>query len=375
MIELPVWAEIDLGALSHNISEIRRVIPPETGIMAVVKANAYGHGAVEVSKAALSAGAARLAVARSSEGLELRRAGIEEPILVLGYTPPGQIRDTAAHMLEQTVYGADYAREVNREARRSRLSLAVHIKVDTGMGRLGVVAGAASSIDEIKEIAGQDHLRLSGIFTHLACADSWDKDFTLSQLDKFTGLLADLRREGIVFPLVHTANSAAIIGHPLSCFNLVRAGISMYGLYPSEEVEACRLSLRPVMSMKTRVAQVKRVPAGFPVSYGSTYVTERETIIATLSVGYADGFSRLLSSRGQALVRGRRAPVVGRVCMDQCMADVAGIPGVSPGDEVVLFGRQGEEFISVEEVAGLMGTINYEVVSTLSARVPRIYKS
>lgn len=374
MTELPVWAEIDLGALTHNISEMRRVIPPEAGIMAVVKANAYGHGAVEVARAALSGGAARLAVARTSEGLELRQAGIEEPILVLGYTPPGQIRDTAAHMLEQTVYGVDYAREVDREARRAGLGLAVHIKVDTGMGRLGVVAGTASAVGEIKEIAGLDHLRVAGIYSHLACADSFDKSFTRSQLAKFTGLLADLRREGLDFPLVHTANSAAIIDHPESCFNLVRAGISMYGLYPSGEVDAHRLSLRPVMSLKTRVAQVKRVPAGFPVSYGRTFITERETIIATVSVGYADGYSRQLSSRGQVLVRGRRAPVVGRVCMDQCMIDVSGIPGVSPGDEVVLFGRQGEEFIPVEELAGLLGTINYEVVSTLSARVPRVFK-
>lgn len=374
MVELPVWAEIDLSALSHNISEIRRVIPPEAGIMAVVKANAYGHGAVEVARTVLSEGSARLAVARTSEGLELRREGIEAPILVLGYTPPVQIRDTAVNNLEQTVYGSDYAREVNQEAGRAGLSMAVHIKVDTGMGRLGVVAGTASAVDEIKEIAGQDHLRVVGIYTHLACADSSDKTFTLTQLDKFTRLLTDLRREGLDFPLVHTANSAAIIDHPESCFNLVRAGISMYGLYPSEEVDTSRLKLRPVMSLKTRVTQVKKVPAGFPVSYGSTFITERETFIATLPVGYADGYSRRLSSRGQALVRGKRAPVVGRVCMDQCMIDVAGIPGVSPGDEVVLFGRQGEEYIPVEEVASLMGTINYEVVSTMAARVPRVYK-
>jgi alanine racemase len=375
MTDLPVWVEIDLAALTHNLREIKGIIPAETEIMAVVKANAYGHGAVEVAKAALAGGAARLAVARSSEGLELRRAGIDKPILVLGYTPPELVREVVLHNLEQAVFCAAYAREINRVARREGFNITVHIKTDTGMGRLGVVAGSASAVDEIKEIAGLDRLRTVGIYTHLACADSADKTHTRAQLQKYAGLLEDLRREGFYFPLVHSANSAAMIDHPESCYNLVRAGIAMYGLRPSDEVEAPNLSLRPVMSFRTRVAQVKRVPAGFPVSYGCTYVTEKETVIATLSVGYADGYSRLLSSRGQVLVRGKRAPVVGRVCMDQCMIDAGDIPGVSPGDEVVLFGRQGEAFIPVEEVAGLMGTINYEVVSTLSARVPRVYKN
>ncbi|MFZ5633196.1 MAG: alanine racemase [Bacillota bacterium] len=373
MIDLPAWAEIDLGAVSHNIREIRRVTDPRAEVMAVVKANAYGHGAVEVSRAALANGATRLAVARSAEGIELRRAGIGAPILVLGYTPPGLIREVVEYSLEQTVYGVEYALMVNKQAAGMGVKVPVHIKIDTGMGRLGVMAGSGSSVAEVKKIAALPHLEPAGIFTHFAAADSADKSFTARQWESFTGIIADLSREGLEFPLKHCANSAAILDLPESCLNLVRAGIILYGLYPSMEVSRQKVDLRPVMFFKTRVAQVKEVPAGFSVSYGCTYITEKATVIATLPVGYADGYSRRLSSRGEVLIRGRRAPVVGRVCMDQCMVDVGNIPGVVSGDEVVLFGRQGDRVLAVEEVAGWIGTINYEVVCLVGARVPRIY--
>lgn len=373
MIELPAWAEVDLNALSHNVSEICRAAGPRAEVMAVVKANAYGHGAIEVAKTSLASGAARLAVARSAEGAELRRAGIRAPILVLGYTPPGLIRDIVEYNLEQTVYGRDYAHAVNEQAARLGVKIPVHVKIDTGMGRIGVVAGAVSADDEIKEIVAQPNLDAVGIFTHFAAADSADKTYTISQWESFIELLDRLSRDGLEFSIKHCANSAAIMDLPETCLNLVRAGIILYGLYPSGEVNRSRVNLMPVMSFKTRVAQVKAVPPGFSVSYGCTYVTEKATIIATLPVGYADGYSRRLSSKGEVLIRGRRAPVVGRVCMDQCMVDAGDIKGVAPGDEVVLFGRQGDLVLPVEELAGLIGTINYEVVCMVGARVPRIY--
>lgn len=373
MIELPAWAEVDLNALSHNVGEICRAAGPRAEVMAVVKANAYGHGAVEVSKTALASGATRLAVARSAEGVELRRAGILAPILVLGYTPPGLIRDIVEYDLEQTVYGRDYALAVNQQAARLGVKIPVHIKIDTGMGRIGVVSGTGFAAGEVKEIAAQPNLDAVGIFTHFAAADSADKTYTLSQWESFAELLAKLSRLGLEFSLKHCANSAAILDLPETCLNLVRAGIILYGLYPSSEVNRHNIKLKPVMSFKTRVAQVKAVPQGFSVSYGCTYITEKATVIATLPVGYADGYSRQLSSKGGVLIRGRRAPVVGRVCMDQCMVDVGNIPGVVSGDEVVLFGRQGDHMLPVEELAGWIGTINYEVVCMVAARVPRIY--
>lgn len=373
MIELPAWAEVNLNDLSYNVGEICRAAGPRAEVMAVVKANAYGHGAVEVSKTALASGATRLAVARSAEGMELRRAGIRAPILVLGYTPPGLIRDIAEYDLEQTVYGRDYALAVNQQAARMGAKIPVHIKIDTGMGRIGVVAGTGSAVGEVKEIAAQPNLEAVGIFTHFAAADSADKTYTLSQWECFVDLLAHLSREGLEFSLKHCANSAAILDLPETCLNLVRAGIIMYGLYPSGEVNRFNVNLKPVMSLKTRVAQVKTVPQGFSISYGCTYITEKATVIATLPVGYADGYSRQLSSKGEVLIRGSRAPVVGRVCMDQCMVDVGNIPGVVSGDEVVLFGRQGDQVLPVEELAGWIGTINYEVVCMVGARVPRIY--
>lgn len=373
MIDVPAWAEIDLKALANNIREVRRVTDQRAEVMAVVKANAYGHGAVEVSRTVLAGGATRLAVARSAEGAELRRAGIEAPILILGYTPEGLIPEVAEYGLEQTVYSVEYARRVNDRAAALGVKIPVHIKIDTGMGRLGVVAGTGSGASSVKEIASLPHLEPVGIFTHFAAADSADKSYTLTQWEKFTGILEQLRREGLEFPLRHCANSAAVIDMPESALNMVRAGIILYGLYPSPEVNMQRVDLKPVMSFKTRVAHVKEVPAGFSVSYGCTYKTERRSVIATIPVGYADGYSRRLSSKGEVLIRGRRAPVVGRVCMDQCMVDVSDIPGIEYGDEVLLFGRQGDRLLPVEDVAGWIGTINYEVVCMVAARVPRLF--
>jgi alanine racemase len=370
---IPVWAEIDLDALAGNISEARRLTSPTAKIMAVVKANGYGHGAVEVSRTVLAGGADWLGVARLDEGLTLREAGIGAPILILGYLPPEQSADLVRSSLSQAVYTSDMALALAAAASAEGTRAKVHLKIDTGMGRIGWVAGPGA-VREILILARNRHLEIEGIFTHFASADLADKGYTKEQLAKFTGLIEELRRNGLEIPIKHAANSAALMEMPETHLDMVRAGIILYGLYPSEEVDRSRIKLRPVMSLKAKVAFVKKVPAGFKVSYGCTYTTENETVIATLPLGYADGYSRLLSSKGCALLHGRLAPVVGRVCMDQIMVDVGHIPGIAAGDEAVLIGRQGDQEITADEIAGLLGTINYEVVCMVSHRVPRVYK-
>jgi alanine racemase len=369
---IPVWAEINLDALASNMSEIRRITSASAKVMAVVKANGYGHGAVEVSRTVLASGADWLGVARVDEGLTLREAGIEAPILILGYLPAEQSSDVVRGRLSQAVYTRDMALALAEAASAGGTRARIHLKIDTGMGRIGWVAGP-DAVREILELAVNPHLEVEGIFTHFAAADLTDKGYTKEQYLKFTGLIEELRRNGIEIPIKHAANSAALMEMPETHLDLVRAGIIVYGLYPSDEVDQSLIELRPVMSLKAKVAYVKEVPAGFKVSYGCTYTTEKSTVIATLPLGYADGYSRLLSSKGCALIHGQRAPVVGRVCMDQIMVDVGHIPGVKVGDEAVLIGRQGDQEITADDVAGMLGTINYEIVCMVSHRVPRIH--
>ena len=376
----PIWAEIDLEAIAHNISEIRNAVGFGPQIMAVVKANAYGHGAVEVAQASLRAGASWLGVARVAEGIELREAGIAAPILVLGTSPPECASELLAWDLRQTVSGLDDARALARHARNQDKTLQVHLKVDTGMGRLGLLAGpelggdfdaAGEEVAAIQQLSG---IALEGIFTHFACADSRDKSSASRQWQRFTDFLETLDTRSLPrIPVRHAANSASIIDLPRTHLDLVRAGIMLYGLYPSAEVDHAGVRLKPAMTVKARISQVKDVPAGFCVSYGSTYTTPAPTRIATVPVGYADGYTRLLSSQAHMVVHGQRVPVVGRVCMDQTLLDVGGLPEVAAGDEVVLLGSQGEACVSADELAELTGTINYEIVSTLMARVPRIF--
>jgi alanine racemase len=379
------WAEIDLDAITHNLREVRRVCRPQARIMAVVKADAYGHGASAVARTVLENGADTLGVARAEEGLALRRAGIRAPSLVFGYSSPEQAGELLEHDLTKTIFSLEQAQHLSAVAGSRRQRLKAHLKIDTGMGRLGVVAGPAArggveevglmqrATEQVSAIARLPFLEIEGIYTHFAAADGADKASARRQLALFHEFLARLRRLGLWFPLRHAANSAAIIDLPETHLDMVRAGIMLYGFYPSAEVNRERVELRPAMQLKARVAQVREVPAGFRVSYGSTYEAPRLTRLATVTVGYADGYNRLLSSRGSMLVRGCRAPVVGRVCMDQTVLDVGRIEGVRPGDEVVVFGRQGNECIAVEEIAVATGTINYEIVSTITARVPRLY--
>jgi alanine racemase len=379
-----IWSEIDLKAISHNVRELRRITSPGSRLMAVVKANGYGHGAVEVTLAALENGADCIGVARMVEGLHLRRAGITAPILILGYTPPEHSETLVAHRLTQTVYTFEAAETLSEAAVRLQTRAKVHIKVDTGMGRLGLLPdsprisllgkhlpGNAQRV--IESISRLPRVEMEGIFTHFAAADSRDKTYTLQQLERFLEFLDKLKVHGLEFPLRHAANSAALIDLPETHLDMVRPGISLYGFYPSGEVNRERVSLTPAMMLKTRVIQVKMVPAGFHVSYGLTYQTENPTIIATVSVGYADGLNRLLSSRGQMLVRGSRAQIAGRICMDLTLLDVGHIPEVSIGDEVVIFGSQGQECIPVEEMAEALNTIHYEIVTSLASRVERVF--
>lgn len=372
MSKVPVWAEIDLGSIAHNIQEIRRVTAPSAKVMAVVKANGYGHGAVEVSRAALANGAGWLGVARVAEGMALREAGIDAPVLILSYIPPEQSVEVVHHDLSQAVYTRDMALALAEAAAREGKRARVHFKVDTGMGRIGWQAGSGA-VNEILELARNPHLEIEGVFTHFAASDEADKGYTLEQFHRFMEITEALRKNGLEIPVKHAANSAAIMEMPETHLDMVRAGIIVYGLYPSDEVDHSRIDLHPAMSLKAKVAYVKEVPAGFKVSYGCTYTTSKPTVIATLPLGYADGYSRRLSSRGEALLNGQRVPVVGRVCMDQIMVDAGHIPGVKMGDEAVLIGRQGDDEISADEVAKKLGTINYEVTCMVSYRVPRVY--
>lgn len=378
-----VRAEIDLKAIAHNIKELRRITHPNARLMGVVKANGYGHGAIEVARCALQNGAEVLGVARVEEAMRIREAGIEVPILIFGYTLPELTADLLEYDLTQTVYTYASAQELSQTATALKKKIKIHLKVDTGMGRLGLlpqnfqhensVVINADAIEESLAIAGLNGLELEGIFTHFATADSADKAYAEDQLDLFMNFLNRLRKAGLEPPVRHAANSAALIDMPQSHLDMVRPGIASYGLYPSDEVNKKHIPLKPAMALKARIIHLKKVPAGFKVSYGSTHQTPKATTIATIPIGYADGLNRLLSSRGQMLVHGQRVPIVGRVCMDLTMLDVGHIDTVQVGDEVVIFGQQGSDSITVDEIASSLKTINYEIVSTITDRVPRIY--
>ena len=379
-----VWAEVDLEAIAHNVRELRRITDPGADLMAVVKANAYGHGVIEVTRKALENGADSLGVARIEEGIELRKAGFKESVLIFGYTPPALAHKLIAFDLTQTVWSYKTAQALSEVAVSSNKQINVHLKVDTGMGRLGLLPDCrrppvteqnliGNAIREVESISSLAGLELEGVYTHFATADSSDKTYAGKQFEIFVDFSNELRRAGMNPPLCHAANSAAIIDMPETHLDMVRAGIAIYGLYPSDDVNKRRIVLKPAMTLKSKIVHLKKVSPGFKVSYGSTYQSPKSTTIASIPVGYADGFNRLLSSRGHMLVRGRRAPIVGRVCMDQTMLDVGHIPDVNLENEVVIFGRQGDGFITVDEIAASLNTINYEIVSALTARVPIIY--
>ena len=360
------WAEIDFRALESNVRLVRKIT--STSIMAVVKANAYGHGAVPTAKAALRGGAEWLAVARPEEGLQLRHAGLKAPILILGYTPPAMVNSAISHNLSMTVWKAEQVDFAAEEAARIEKYARLHLKVDTGMNRLGVSPNETEALAH--KIKNQKGVILEGIFTHFARADERDTSPTDKQANIFHALLDRLEENHLLPQWVHAANSAAALVRPNERFSLVRLGIAMYGLHPSQEIPLPH-GFSPVLSWKAVLSHVKTVPPGSGISYGHRYVTKGYERIGTIPVGYADGYRRL--DGNIVLIGGKRAPVIGRVCMDQIMVQLDSIPDAKAGDEVVLIGIQGDEHISAEEVANIWGTINYEVVCAIGARVPRIF--
>jgi Alr-MurF fusion protein len=365
----PTWVEIDLDAIAGNTRRVKEIVGPGVELMAVLKADAYGHGAVKVARTALNNGAGMLGVASLSEAVVLREAGNTAPVLILGYTPAWQAREAILRDVRVTVYDLDIARALDRAAADLGATVRVHVKVDTGMGRLGLLPDEVGAFFDA--IRGLEHVQVEGIFTHFSVADSEDKAYTRDQLSKFEQVLAALAQDHPPPQYVHAANSAGTLSIPEARFNLVRVGIALYGLDPSPD-EPLPGGFQPALAWKSTVAQAKTLPPGSSIGYGRAYVTTGEERIAIIPVGYADGFRRAPQHWGEVLVKGQRAPIVGRISMDQAAVNVTHIPDVRIGDEVVLIGRQGDERITAEDVATRLGTINYEVVSAILARVPRM---
>ena len=369
----PTWAEIDLDNLAHNFRVTKAEIGPEVSIMLAVKANAYGHGAVRCARALEGAGARWFGVALPEEGVELRDAGVQAPILCLGSFWEGQQEMVVSRELTPVIFREDTLRQLDAAARAAGKVIDYHLKVDTGMGRLGVPASRLENF--LDATRGLENVRLDGVMTHFAAADDpLQSDFTNGQMQLFERAVELLRRRGHKPRWIHMANSAAAHAYSQARGNLIRPGAIIYGLWRDSTNRSVQpLGWRPVLSLHTRVALLKTVPKGVPLGYGCTFVTERESRIATLPIGYNDGLRRGLTNLGRVLVRGEFAPIAGRISMDFTMVDVTGIEGVEPGDEVIIIGRQGEREITAEEVAASLGTISYEITCGISSRVPRIY--
>jgi alanine racemase len=366
----PTWAEVSLGALKHNFKELQK-LAKGSEVLPVVKANAYGHGLVPVSKAFLQAGAKFLAVAFVQEGMALRQAGLKTPILVLTPTSPGEIPTLLKNKLIPQVSSADGAKEISKAARKLRLgSVAVHVKIDTGMARVGVqVSRVIQEIEAIRRVPG---IQIQGVYTHLATADWTDPLYAWKQITLFRQALEKINRHGVA-PATHVANSAALITYyPQSKGTWVRPGIALYGVYPNPKMKN-RIKLIPVMQVKTKILHTKILEKGESVSYGRTYKAKKKIKVATLGMGYADGLMRSLSNKGYFLIKGKKVPVIGTVCMDMTMVDVSHLPGVKVGDVATFFGRDGKAFLPVEEQAERAGTISYELLCAVGERVPRIY--
>ncbi|MCR5791072.1 MAG: alanine racemase [Lachnospiraceae bacterium] len=368
-----VRAEISLSAFHHNIAEIQKKCRPETKLLAVIKTNAYGHGAERLAKEleplSFTFG---YAVATAEEALALREAGLKKPILILGYTFPEDHEALIRAEVRPAVFTLAAAEELNKTAEKLARKANIHLKVDTGMGRIGLSCDE-EGLSIARSIAALSHISIEGIFTHFSRADETDQAFAYLQFQRFTDFCDKLLKEGISIPIRHCANSAAIATMPDTSLSLSRAGIILYGLYPSDAVGEEKISLEPLMSLKSSIVYIKELLPGAPISYGGTFVTTKKTRVATIPVGYGDGYPRMLSGKGEVLIRGKRAPILGRVCMDQFMADVTDIPEASLYDEVVLMGRQGNERITAEELGALSGRFNYELVCDISGRVPRVY--
>lgn len=372
------WADINMDAIDHNFRAIRNALKPGVKMCCVVKADAYGHGAPMVAREYQRLGADWFAVSNLEEAIQLRRCAITRPILILGYTPPQNAEELSELNISQTVLSLDYARQLSRYAQEANVTVNIHLKVDTGMSRIGFLyqnpERDESSLDEMETAARLPGLAPEGIFTHFAVSDDGDQgeNFTLAQYDYFRKAVEAMEARGLHFAVRHCANSGAVLDYPELQLDMVRPGIILYGMEPSESIRH-PLDLQPAMELKTVISQKKEIPAGATVSYGRTFTASQGTVVATVPIGYADGYPRHFSGKAQMLVRGKRAPIIGRVCMDQLMLDVTEIPGVEEGDVVTVFGRDGEAFLPVDELAALNDTIHYEMVCLVGKRVPRIY--
>ncbi len=364
--------EVNLDNLVYNLSQIKENIRPPAELMGIVKADAYGHGALYMSKALVEQGIKRLGVAILDEAVELRKGDIDVPILVMGYTPVGSFDKILKFDITPTLYSYGDALTLSELAMKKGKRAKVHVKLDTGMGRIGMIPDE-KSLDIVSNMYKLPGIIIEGIFTHFSVADERDKTYTEGQYKKFTDFVSALRQRGTNIPICHAGNSAACIDLPDTHLDLVRPGIILYGIYPSDEVKKERVSLKPLATLKAKVSHVKTIPADTSVGYGRKYISTGERVIATLPIGYADGYTRLLSGKASVLIHGKRAPLAGNVCMDQCMADVTGIDGVKAGDEAILIGRQGGDSITADELGKLLGTIGYEIISTIGRRVPRVY--
>ena len=370
---LRCYAEISLEAIGHNIREVKKRLPEGVKLLGVVKANAYGHGAVPVASY-LENQVDYFATATIEEAVELRENGISAPILILGYVSPSQYGDLVEYDITQTIDSYAQALALEKEAARQNRKAKAHLAVDTGMTRIGFQV-TEHDADEAAKIADLPHIELEGMFTHFSCADQEDKTYCSMQMDKYDKMTALLAERGVTIPLRHICNSAGIMEFDDHRFEMVRSGIITYGIYPSEEVKKERLDLIPALSWKSHVIHVKEVGPGIGVSYGATYVTEKPmTRIATVSAGYADGYPRALSNQGCVLIHGKKAPIIGRICMDQMMVDVTDIPDVQVEDVVTLVGTDGDETITIEEIANPAARFDYEMLCDISSRVIRVYK-
>ncbi len=361
------WAEIDLAAIAANTEAIRRWVGEETEIIAIIKANAYGHDEVAVARTVLEAGATRLAVHRTIDGVRLRREGIEAPVLILGYTPPSGLPLVIEHHLTPTIIDAEVARQLDALA---PYPIPIHVKVDTGMSRYGLFPDEVVPFLDL--VAELPRVWVEGLFSHFATADEADRGPMLEQWHRFQAVMAEVEAAGHHIPVRHICNSAAVITLPEAHLDAVRPGILLYGMNPSAECQA-PFPLRPALSLKSLVVRVRTLPPGSAIGYGRTYITERPMTVALVPIGYGDGYHRLISNRGEVLIHGRRVPIRGRVSMDQIVVDVSELEDVRVGDEVVAIGRQGDEVITAEEVAAWAETINYEVVTALHPQVVRLF--
>ena len=368
-----VYAKIDLDAIAYNMEQMKQNIRPETKVMAVIKADGYGHGAVQIAEMMERWNYIwGFAVATLDEAVVLRTEGIQKPILVLGCVFPDQYMEMLKHEIRMNIYTEEMAESISRMAAREGKTAYMHIKLDTGMSRLGFGINEQSA-ETIKRSSKMPNVNMEGIFTHFTKADEKDKSFTKKQIQEFVWMTERLKEKNVRFTYEHCSNSAGIIDVPEANFDIVRAGISTYGLYPSEEVDKTNVKLKPALALKSHVAFVKEIERGTPVSYGGTFVAKEKMKIATIPVGYADGYPRSLSNKGYVLIRGKKAPILGRVCMDQFMVDVTQIEGVSFGDKVTMIGKDGNEILPVEVLSELSGRFNYEFVCDLGKRIPRVY--